>query len=175
MAPHEYSAEALEAEALWPSPDYFHSLERLKQALGSPVYIAEVNITAINLGVKLSDTPLRILSIVDFPEPDPQKHLCPHILILEDGRGLNLGHIARISIQAFSPSPEQLLYENRHFTHNMLFAPRTLSHESIQATSTAFLVAMFGDQPGRLLESSPPAESLEVPKTKSNSPKRLKN
>lgn len=153
------SAEAI-IDELWPSPQYFRYLERLKQAIGSPVFIAEINITTINLGVKLSDTPLTLLAIVDFPKPDPQKQLYPHLLIFEDGRGINLGHLARISLRAFNPAPDDLLYANHSFNQEVLFAPRTLSRESIRATSTALLAEIFGDQPGRLLESVASAESL---------------
>lgn len=161
-------------DGLWPSPEYFHSLERLRQAIGSQVYVAEINITAINLGVKLSSTPLTLLAIVDFPKPDPYKQLCPHLLIFDDGRGINLGHIARISRQAFNPEPQHLLYNHRSFNQDLLFSPRTLSRASIQATSTAFLAAVFGDEPGRLLVSVPTAEPLVAPKKPVKHPKQLK-
>ena len=142
-------------DELWPAPEYFHYLARLRQAVGTPVFIAEINITAINLGVKLSATPLTLLAIVDFPKPDPQKQLYPHLLIFEDGRGINLGHLARISLQAFNPAPDELLYANHRFNQEVLFAPRRLSRESMRATSTALLAEIFGDQPGYLLESIP--------------------
>lgn len=171
MAYPEDSTETI--EGLWPSPEYFQSLARLKQAIGSQVYLAEINITAINLGVKLSSTPLTLLSIVDFPQPDPYKQLCPHLLIFDDGRGINLGHIARISLQAFNPRPEHLLYDNRSFNREVLFAPRTLSRESIRATSTALLAEIFGEVPGRLLASTSSTEALSEPKKVRNPPKRL--
>lgn len=166
------SAEAI-IDELWPSPQYFRYLERLKQAIGSPVFIAEINITAINLGVKLSDTPLTLLAIVDFPKPDPQKQLYPHLLIFEDGRGINLGHLARISLRAFNPASDDLLYANHPFNQEVLFAPRTLSRESIRATSTALLAEIFGDQPGRLLESVASAESLTTPEPSTQAVKSL--
>lgn len=172
MAYHENSAGG--AGDLWPTPEYFRYLERLRQAIGSPVFLAEINITAINLGVRLSDTPLILLSIVDFPRPDPYTQLCPHLLIFDDGRGINLGHIARISIQAFNPEPQHVLYENRSLVQEVLFAPRTLSRESIRATSTGLLAEIFGDQPGRLLESCPPAEQLSAPKQANKKPRQLK-
>lgn len=170
MADAEDFEESL--EGLWPSPDYFQFLERLKNSIGLPVYVAEINMTAINLGVKLSSTPLTLLAIVDFPQPDPYKQLCPHMLIFDDGRGINLGHIARISLQAFNPEPRHLLYSNRSFNQEVLFAPRTLSRESIRATSTALLAEVFGDVPGRLLASSA-SEQLPKPKKMQKKPKRL--
>ena len=162
------------AGMLWPSPEYYRYLERLKQAIGQQVFIAEINVTAINLGVKLSDQPLTLLAIVDFPRPDPYRKLCPHLLVFDDGRGINLGHIARISVQAFDPAPEQLLYENSPFMQEILFAPRTLSRASIQATSTALLAEIFGDEPGRLLAACPTNEQLAASKDKAKSTKRLK-
>lgn len=171
MSDYASSAEAI--DGLWPAPEYFRHLERLKQAIGSPVFLAEINITAINLGVKLSDTPLILLAIVDFPRPDPYKQLCPHMLVFEDGRGINLGHIARISTQAFNPQPQHLLYDNRAFNQEVLFAPRTLSRESIRATSTALLAEIFGDVPGRLLASVPATEQLPESKKAVKKPKRL--
>lgn len=168
------SAEGV-IEDLWPSPEYFRYLECLRQAIGSPVFLAEINITAINLGVKLSDTPLTLLAIVDFPKPDPHKQLYPHLLIFEDGRGINLGHLARISLQAFNPSPEDVLYANHSFNQEVLFAARTLSRESIRATSTALLSEIFGDQPGRLLESIPSTESLPASNSSTQQVKPMKN
>lgn len=152
-------------DELWPAPEYFHYLARLKQAIGTPVFIAEINITAINLGVKLSATPLTLLAIVDFPKPDPYKQLYPHLLIFEDGRGINLGHLARISLQAFNPTPDEVLYANHTFNQAILFAPRSLSRESIRSTSTALLAEIFGDQPGHLLESSSSASTLQQAKS----------
>lgn len=172
MSDSEDSIEIL--DGLWPAPDYFRYLERLKQAIGSPVFLAEINMTAVNLGVKLSDTPLVLLAIVDFPRPDPYKQLCPHLLIFDDGRGINLGHIARISTQAFNPQPQDLLYENRSFNQEVLFAPRTLSRASIRATSTALLAEIFGDEPGRLLAASSPTASLPKPKKVHKKPRQLK-
>ncbi|WP_298613069.1 hypothetical protein [uncultured Thiothrix sp.] len=169
------SADFVETiEGLWPSPEYFQFLERLKNSIGSPVYLAEINITAINLGVKLSSTPLTLLAIVDFPRPDPYKQLCPHMLIFDDGRGINLGHIARISLRAFNPEPQHVLYSNRSFNQEVLFAPRILSRDSIRATSSSLLAEIFGDIPGRLLAAVPTSEQLPKPKQVQSKPKRLK-
>lgn len=160
-------------EGLWPSPEYFQFLERLKKSIGSLVYVAEINMTAINLGVKLSSTPLTLLAIVDFSQPDPYKQLYPHMLIFDDGRGINLGHIARISLQAFNPEPQHLLYNNRSFNQEVLFAPRTLSRKSIRATSTALLAEVFGDVPGRLLAAASTSEPLPKPQKVQKKAKRL--
>jgi hypothetical protein len=137
---------------LWPPADYYRQLEQLRAAVGQTVYLAELRDTAINAGVKISDEALRLLAVTGFPEPDPHRQLCPHMLVLSDGRGVNLGRIARVSInQAFGPAAEDVLYENHEFLQEMLFAPRSLSRESLAATSREILSLMFGEQPGRLL------------------------
>lgn len=141
-----------ESADLWPPSDYYYSIERLKKVVGQEVYLVEINATDINAGVKFTDKPLKLLAIIDYPEPDPYRQLCPHMLILDDGRGVNLGRIARISINtAFQPQGENLLFSQREFVQQYLFAPRSLSHESIKQTSTMLLQQMFGDTPGRLL------------------------
>lgn len=139
-------------DKLWPSPDYFRQLERVRAAVGKAVYLAELRDTAINTGVKISDEALKLLAVVDYPEPDPYRQLFPHILVFNDGRGVNLGRIARISVNtAFGPSAEDVLYQNQEFLQEVLFAPRVLSQQSIANTSKSILALMFGDQPGQLL------------------------
>ncbi len=160
-------------DGLWPSPEYFQFLERLKNSIGSPVYLVEINLTAINLGMKWSSTPLTLLAIVDFPKPDPYKQLYPHMLVFDDGRGINLGHIARISLRAFNSEPQHLLYTNRSFTQEVLLAPRTLSRESLRATSTALLAEIFGDVPGRLLAAASAGEQSPKPRKAQSKPKHL--
>ncbi|HPE58761.1 MAG TPA: hypothetical protein PLB10_00370 [Thiolinea sp.] len=154
---------------LWPAADYFTALQKLQAVVGQPVFVAEINMTDINAGIKISGTPLILLAIVDFPRPDPYRQLAPHLLIFDDGRGINLGRIARISREsAFDPGTEQILYLNRPFTQAQLFAPRTLSREQLGQTSRALLAEMFGPEPGRLLASldqtpvTPPAADAPV-------------
>lgn len=139
-------------DKLWPSPDYFRQLERVYSAVGKAVYLAELCDTTVNTGVKISDEALKLLAVVDYPEPDPYRQLFPHILVFNDGRGVNLGRIARISVNtAFGPSAEDVLYQNQEFLQEVLFAPRVLSQQSIADTSASLLAQMFGGQPGRLL------------------------
>ncbi|MBU0654663.1 MAG: hypothetical protein KJ914_05955 [Gammaproteobacteria bacterium] len=142
------------SENLWPKHDYYQQVEKLRAMLGQPLYIVEINTTDINAGVHFPGTPLRLLAVVDFPQPDPYKQLCPHMLILEDGRGINLGRIARISTHsAYSPAPENILFSNHEFVQNVLLAPRSLSRESVAATTRAALARMFGDTPGKFLQA----------------------
>ncbi|HPQ96751.1 MAG TPA: hypothetical protein PLN94_14300, partial [Thiolinea sp.] len=146
------AAPAETGNGLWPAADYFAALQKLQAAIGKPVFVAEINLSEINAGIKISSSPLILLAIVAFPRPDPLRQLCPHLLVFDDGRGINLGHIARISLEcAFAPSPAQTLYLNRPFTREQLFAPRTLSREQLGRTSRALLAEMFGPEPGRLL------------------------
>ncbi|MBJ6611753.1 MAG: hypothetical protein JG718_15445 [Candidatus Thiothrix moscowensis] len=143
-----------QTEHLWPDHDYYRQVEKLRTMLGQPLYIVEINSTDINAGVHFPHAPLRLLAVVDFPEPDPYRQLCPHLLVLDDGRGLNLGRIARISCNsAYAPSSDDLLFINREFVQNVLFAPRSLSRESVAATTRAVLARMFGDTPGKFLEA----------------------
>ena len=140
---------------LWPPAEYHQQVAQLRQAVGEPVFLAELHDTAINAGVKFSDQSLVLLSVIDYPQPDPYRQLCPHMLILDDGRGVNLGRVVRISRkQAFGPAEEDILFHNREFIDEVLLAPRTLSRESIANTSREILSLMFGDEPGRLLKSA---------------------
>ncbi len=141
-------------ENLWPNNDYYQQVEQLRAMIGKSLYIVEINATEINAGVHFPSHPLRLLAIVDFPEPDPYTQLCPHMLILEDGRGINLGRIARISSDsAYTPEPDNVLFSNREFVQNVLFAPRTLSRESAAEVTRTALARMFGDTPGKFLEA----------------------
>lgn len=82
---------------LWPSPDYARQLEALRAAVGETVFIAELELTDVQLSARLTDKPYVLLGIVDFPRPDPARGLAPHLVLLDDGRGVNLGRIARIT------------------------------------------------------------------------------
>lgn len=150
-------------ESLWPTPDYYQQVAQLRAAVGQPLYVVEIHSTDINAGVAFSGNALTLLGIVDYPQPDPYRQLCPHLLILDDGRGVNLGRVARDSFvltgpisrnTAYMPPPEDVLFNNHEFVQNVLFAPRTLSRELVAATSHALLAQLFGDTPGLYLESS---------------------
>ncbi len=151
---------------MWPSATYFQQVEHLRSLVGQPVYVVEINETDINAGVKFPAKPLTLLAIIDYPRPDPYRQLCPHLVVLDDGRGINLGRIARITQNtAFQPKVDDILFINQDFVQGVLFAPRTLSRESVRATSTALLAQMFGNEPGKLLElyAEPAVSVLAVP------------
>ena len=137
---------------LWPNTDYYQQVERLRGLIGQPLYIVEINSTEINAGVRFSDKALTLLAVVDYPQPDPYRQLCPHLLVLDDGRGVNLGRIARVSINsAFAVQPEDLVFVNQEFVDNLLMAPRTLSKAFIRQTSQLLLAQLFAGVPDKLL------------------------
>ncbi|QTR45006.1 hypothetical protein J9253_13420 [Thiothrix litoralis] len=139
-------------EVLWPSAAYHQQVEQLRCLIGQPVYVVEINSTEINAGVHFSGKPLVLLAIVDFPRPDPYRQLCPHLLVLEDGRGLNLGRVARISRRsAYAPAQEDIAFINQEFVENVLLAPRRFSRERVADTTRLALGEMLGRSP------SPPA------------------
>lgn len=112
---------------LWPSPDYPRQIERLRAAVGETIYLVEVVESAIQLSVHISGTPYELLAVIDFPRPDPTRGLAPHLLLLDDGRGLNLGRIVRVSRRPFAPQAADLLYLDPAAAQNLLFAERRLS------------------------------------------------
>ena len=98
---------------LWPPPDYARQLDALRAAVGETVFIAELELTDVQLSARLTDKPYVLLGIVDFPRPDPARGLAPHLVVLDDGRGVNLGRIARITrSRAFNPAPADVLYRD---------------------------------------------------------------
>ncbi|WP_028489624.1 hypothetical protein [Thiothrix lacustris] len=139
-------------EVLWPSSTYHQQVEQLRCLIGQPVYVVEINSTEINAGVHFSGKPLVLLAIVDFPRPDPYRQLCPHLLVLDDGRGLNLGRVARISrSSAYAPAQEDIAFINQEFVEKVLLAPRRFSRERVADTTRLALGEMLGRSP------SPPA------------------
>lgn len=136
------------SDRLWPSADYNDQLAGLRAAIGETIYIAELRDTDVQLGVQVTDRPYRLLAVVDFPEPDPARGLAPHLIVLDDGRGLNLGRVARISRRAFDPAPADLLYLDAHAEQTLLFAERRLSAEHIAARSRETLGRALGYDAG---------------------------
>jgi len=137
------------AEELWPSADYHRQLERLRGAIGETVYLAELRETDVQLGVRLTDRPYQLLGLVDFPRPDPVRGLAPHLILLDDGRGVNLGRIARISRRPFQPDASDLLYLDRAAHRDLLFADRRLSEAFITERAQAALGHVLGHDGSR--------------------------
>jgi hypothetical protein len=131
---------------LWPSPDYARQLDALREAIGETVFVAELELTDVQLGARLTDKPYVLLGIVDFPRPDPAKGLAPHLVLLDDGRGVNLGRIARITrSRPFSPAPSDVLYRDGPVLDHLLFSERRLSPQFIAFQSRRLLGELLGE------------------------------
>lgn len=132
-------------EHLWPSPEYHRQVERLRAAVGETIYLAELDATAVQLGVRVTDRPYTLLGVVDFPRPDPTTGLAPHLIILDDGRGVNLGRIARITRhRPFAPAPVDILFQDHRTEQRLMFQERQLSHTFIARRSKALLGELLG-------------------------------
>ncbi|WPL17427.1 hypothetical protein Thiowin_02438 [Thiorhodovibrio winogradskyi] len=138
------SGENPQDSGLWPSPAYHQQVERLRAALGETIYLVELIESPVQLGVHLSGQPYELLGVIDFPRPDPARGLAPHLLLLDDGRGVNLGRIARVSRRPFAPEAADLLYLDRTAEQNLLFAQRRLSPEFLAQRSRAALGECLG-------------------------------
>ena len=144
---------------LWPSADYQAQVERLRAAIGERIYLAELHDSDVQLSVQLTDRAYELLAVLDFPRPDPARGLAPHLILLDDGRGVNLGRIARISRQPFQPADDQLLYIDRVADQTLLFADRRLSPRFIAERAQALLGQVLGQStalPQSRLESAKP-------------------
>jgi hypothetical protein len=151
-------------ETLWPSPQYTEQVERLRAAVGETIYLAEVAETDVQLGVRVQDKPFVLLGVVDFPRPDPSCGLAPHLILLDDGRGVNLGRILRISRdRPFGPEPGQVLFEDRRGVQALLTRERRLSPELIAQTSRALLGRILGEPAAPPSLDAPDAASGDGP------------
>lgn len=138
---------------LWPSQDYSAQLERLREAIGREVFLVELVPTGTELAVSMPGQAVVLLDVLPFPRPDPARALAPHLLLLDDGRGINLGRIARVSVdRPFSPAPNQVLYRDRNALDGLLFAERRLSKSYLAERSRVLL--------GRLLGKALPVTAL---------------
>jgi hypothetical protein len=129
---------------LWPSADYHAQVARLRAAVGERIYLAELRDTDTQLGAQITDRPYELLGVMDFPRPDPARGLAPHLILLDDGRGVNLGRIARISRRPFQPAADEVLYLDRAAHQTLLFADRRLSKAFIAERAQAALGQVLG-------------------------------
>jgi len=148
----EVAFEGPQRERLWPSADYSRQVQRLKQAIGRPIYLVELRPEDIHLGIRFSDTAFELVDVVEFPRPDPEQGLAPHMLILDDGRGINLGRIARVTIDTpYSPPRENILYQESQLMDQLLLRERRLSEASIAERSKLLLGRFLGKQADKRL------------------------
>jgi len=150
-------------DGLWPSPDYNRQVERLRAAVGETIYLAELVESEVQLAVRLTDHPFVLLGIIEFPRPDPERGLAPHLVLLDDGRGVNLGRIARITRgRPFSPAPADLLFLDIEAHQHLLRGERRLSADFIAQRSRAVLGQVLGRRAAPLL-TGPDGHALERP------------
>ena len=141
------------AGRLWPSPAYDRQVARLKEAVGRRIYLIEIRLSETNIAVTWPGRSFGLLDVLDFPQPDPGLGLYPHLVLLDDGRGINLGRIARITDnRAFDPKPGDILYEERYLLAELLYHERRLSEKSIRETSTRQLAGILGKRVGKVLK-----------------------
>ena len=139
--------------SLWPSDEYDEQIRHLRSHTGKPIYIVEIKITDINLAVTMQGRAVILLDVIAFPAPDPERRLYPHMLLLNDGRGLNLGRVARITTgRAFDPSPEDILFQEHQLLKSLLFHERRLSDESVAQVSKLQLARVLGSQLKQITE-----------------------
>ncbi len=131
---------------IWPSADYDQQIERLKTAIGQQVFLVELKQTDINVAIHHTDKAYELLAVIDYPRPDPETGLFPHNILLDDGRGVNLGRIARISIDsAFSPAESSILFEEKTRFNQLTSSQHRATPASIAATSKDLLGAILSD------------------------------
>jgi hypothetical protein len=133
------------SKELWPSQYYLRQINVLKNAIGQNIFLVEFKKGITHLGVRYSGKALELLDVISFPRPDPTNRIAPHIIILSDGRGVNLGRVARITVnKPFSPSTADILYQDSFLMDEFLMRERRLSKESIAACSKALLGDILG-------------------------------
>ena len=130
---------------LWPPVDYFQQLSRLYDAIGEDIYLVPLLESNQRLTFSITGKPHKLLAVIDFPQPDPQQHLYPHMLVFADGSGLNLGKILKISRNtAFNPDKKDVLYEDRPLQNVLMYTPRKLNRDYIQFVSRFALGEILG-------------------------------
>ncbi len=137
--------DLLHEGSLWPSDEYDDQVRQLRRNIGTAIYIVEIKVTEINLAVTMQGKPVTLLDVLSFPAPDPAKRLYPHMLLLNDGRGLNLGRVARVTMgRPFDPLPEEVLFQEHQLLKNLLFHERRLSDETVSRVSKLQLARLLG-------------------------------
>jgi len=89
---------------LWPSENYIYQVEKLKNSINKKIYLIELRPNYVHIAIHHTGDAYQLLAIIDFPKPDPEKGLFPHFVLLDDGRGINLGRIARVITH--KPTPQ---------------------------------------------------------------------
>jgi hypothetical protein len=93
-------------------------VERLKAAVGATVYLAEIDVTEVQLGVRITGKPFVLLGVVDFPRPDP--------------------------VRGLAPTPGEVLFQDRKASRTLLFGERRLSAALIAERAKALIGEVLG-------------------------------
>lgn len=137
---------------VWPSRSYARQVATLQRRIGQPIYIVELTFNGLAVGAIFHGEPRVLLDVVAFPRPDPSNHLYPHMLVLDDGRGINLGRIARVTINhAFAPGKADVLYGNHALQHRFLYRAQRLTPRHIARIARQQLRLLLGKPMDKLL------------------------
>jgi hypothetical protein len=140
---------------VWPSRSYARQVATLQRRIGQPIYIVELTFNGLAVGAVFHGEPRVLLDVVAFPRPDPSNHLYPHMLVLDDGRGINLGRIARVTVnRAFTPDKTDVLYGNRALQHRFLYRAQRLTPRHIARVARQQLRMLLGKPMGKRLGRS---------------------
>jgi hypothetical protein len=97
------------------------------------------------MGIRLTGKSYELLAVIDYPRPDPVAGLSPHIILLDDGRGINLGRIARISVKTpFNPPTQNILYQDTYLMQNLLLREHTYDKALFAQKTKAILGELLG-------------------------------
>lgn len=142
---HTVTTTAKTRTTIWPDENYYAKLEKLRHLLGNKIFLIEAVVTEINAGIHHTGQAYTLLSIVDYPQPDPKTGLLPHVIILDDGRGINLGRIIQISIEsAFTTADKNIIFKNENLLNKLLSHGNSLDKKSLMNLSKALLADILG-------------------------------
>ena len=121
---------------LWPPDSYYKQLKNLYKMVDKPVYIIPLQQNQNSLTFSITGKAIVLVAIIDYPLPDPESHIYPHMLIFDDGTGINLGRILQICINhPFNPGKEDIIYEDKKLQKALMFRERQLNEEFIHLAS----------------------------------------
>ena len=104
--------------------------------LDKPVYIIPLHQNQNSLTFSITGKSIVLVAIIDYPNPDPENHMYPHMLVFNDGTGINLGRLLQVSInRPFNPGKEDIIYKDKNLQKSLMFRERQLNEESIRLTS----------------------------------------
>ena len=147
-------------DSLWPDKQYYEKIEKLKSLIGQKIYLIEAVITDINASVHHTSQAYTLLAIVDYPQPDHKTGLLPHNIIIDDGRGINMGRIIQISTgSAFNPQDENIIFDNLQLLDEIYPSWKRLGNYSLENRSKNLLASLIGKPE----TEAPEIESLEDP------------